>query len=284
MKALEKKIAERIHEFDVISLLRLLYSMDYSPDTVSFRSNDSICSQTGLISGISFAAKPFRRVIITFNLGLLSAQSPLPQYFRNIMEQSEKDNAFFVNLCGYLDHYLIKDYLQNIYPEFNTFYFPDWKRAKQDYLNILNLKSSSALHWLFQITFPEITVRVENAVLDGEIKTEAIRLGKTMLGDAVFGKKTDYLVQGRRVTLFAGSEMTYTQVPWPREIEQRLNELLFPVLRPVGIDLEIILVLKAQKKWIRLHDESFLGYDRMKTGEDTYRSIRIFKGHIGELQ
>ena len=40
MKNLEKKIVERIHEFDVISLLRLLYSMDYSPDTVSFRSND----------------------------------------------------------------------------------------------------------------------------------------------------------------------------------------------------------------------------------------------------
>jgi hypothetical protein len=283
MKNLEKKIVERIYEFDVISLLRLLYSMDYSPDNVSFRSNDSICSQTGLISGISFIQKPFRRVIVTFNLGLLSAQSPLPQYFRNIMEQSEEDNEFFVNLCGYLDHYLIKGYLQNIYPEFNTCYFPDWIRAKQGYLNMLNLKSSSALHWLFQIVFPEITVRVENVILDGKIKTEAIRLGKTMLGDAVFGKKTDYLVQGRRVTLFTEDDMTYTRVPWPREIEQRLKNLLFPILRPVGIDLEIILILKAQKKWVRLHDDSFLGYDRIKTDEDTYRSIRIFKGHIGEL-
>ncbi len=283
MKDLEKKIVKRIHEFDVISLLRLLYSMDYSPDNVSFRSNDSVCSQTGLISGISFIQKPFRRVIITFNLGLLSAQSPLPQYFRNIMEQSDEDNEFFMRLCGYLDHYLIKDYLQNIYPEFNTCYFPDWIQAKKDYINILNLQSSSALHWLFQIVFPEITVRVENVVLDGEIKTEAIRLGKTMLGDAVFGKKTDYLVQGRRVTLFTDDEMTYMQVPWPREIEQRLNNLLFPILRPVGIDLEIILILKAQKKWVRLHDDSFLGYDRIKTDEDTYRSIRIFKGHIGEL-
>jgi hypothetical protein len=283
IKNLEKKIVESIHEFDVISLLRLLYSMDYSPDTVRFRSNNSVCSQTGLIAGINFKQKPFRQVIITFNLGLLSAQSPLPGYFRNIMEQNEEDNKFFVNLCGYLDHYLIKDYLQNIYPEFNNYYFPDWIRAKQDYLNILNLKSSSALHWLFQLVFPEITVRVENAVLGGEIKTEAIHLGKTMLGDAVFGRKTDYLVWGRRVTLMTGDEMTYTQIPWPREIERRLNDLLFPVLRPIGIDLEIILVLKAQKRWVRLYDDSFLGYDRMKTDEDTYRSIRIFKGHIGEL-
>lgn len=280
---LEKKIIERINEFDIISLLCLLYSIGYSPDTVNFRSNDSICSQAGLISGINFIKKPFRRVLITFNMGLLSAQSPLPQYFRQIMEQSEEDNEYFVNLCGYLDHYLIKNYLLNIYPELNSSYFPDWIKAKQGYLNILNMKSSSSLHWLFQIVFPEITVRVEKVVLDGEIKTDSIHLGKTVLGSAVFGKKTDYLVQGRRITLLAREESTFTQVPWPREIEQRLNDMIFPVLRPVGIDLEIVLVLKSQKKWARLYEDSFLGYDRMKTDEDTYRSIRIFKGHIGEL-
>lgn len=284
MKNLEKKIARRIHEFDVISLLRLLYSIDYSPDNIRFRSNDSICSQTGLISDIAFQQKPLRHVIITFNLGLLSAQSPLPGYFRNIMEESEENQSFFVNLCGYLDHHLIKDYLQNIYPEFNNYYFPDSARTKREYLNILNLKSSSALHWLFQRVFPEITIRIEKAVLGGEIKTEAIRLGKTILGDdAVFGKKTDYLVYGRRVTLLTETEMTYTQVPWPREIEKRLNDLLFPVLRPVGVDLEIILILTAQKRSVKLQKDSFLGYDRIKTDEDTYRSIRIFKGHIGEL-
>jgi hypothetical protein len=284
MNDLEEKIRDRIQEFDVISLLRLLISLGYSPDIIHFRSNDSICSQTGLIYGIIFRQKPFRHVVVTFNLGLLSAQSPLPAYFKGIMEQNDDNFFFFEKLCGYLDHHLIKDYLQNIYPELNNYYFRNWRRAKQEYLNLLNLKSMSSLHWLFKCVFPEIAVRVENAVLGGEIRTEAIRLGKTILGgDAVFGRKTAYPAHGKRVTLLTENEMTYTQIPWPREIEKRLHDILFPVLRPVGIDLDIILILKSQKRWAKLHEESFLGYDRIKTDEDTYRSIRIFQGHIGEL-
>ena len=283
MNDLEEKIKSRIHEFDIISLLRLLAALNYSRDTVFFRGNDNICSQTGLIEDIAFLLVPFRHVVITFNLGLLSAQSPLPSYFRNIMEKNEENSMFFESLCGYLDHHLISDYLQNVYPEFNRSYFRNWSKARQEYLNLLNLKSISSLHWLFKLVFPEIAVRIEDVVIGGEILTEVIRLGKSRLGDdAVFGKKTVYPSHGRRVTLLSENEMTSTQVPWPREVENRLHELLFPVVRPIGLDLEIHLILKSQKRWAKLHGDSYLGYDRMKTNEDTYRSIQIFKGHIGE--
>jgi len=77
--------------------------------------------------------------------------------------------------------------------------------------------------------------------------------------------------------------MTDTQVPWPREIKNRLINLVFPVLQPMGIDLEILLVLKSQKRWVRLHAETYLGYDRIQSGEESYRRVRIFRGHIGEF-
>jgi hypothetical protein len=76
--------------------------------------------------------------------------------------------------------------------------------------------------------------------------------------------------------------MTDTRVPWPKEIKNRLEDLIFPILQPTGIDLEISLILKSQKRWVRLHAETYLGYDRIRSVEDTYRRIRIFRGHIGE--
>jgi hypothetical protein len=283
MSDLEENVSQRIHEFDVISLLRLLMSMNYSPEEIRFRSHNSICSQSGLIQSIDFVHDPVREVVITMNMGLLSAQSPLPSYFRKKMEYEITSGRLFTDFIGYFDHHLIRDYICNIYPEINRFFFPDWELTKRRYLQILNLKAFGTLHWLFQTVFPEIDVKVEDAVLGGEVQTQPLRLGKTILGDdAVFGNKTNVVINGRRVTLYSDEEITDTQVPWPKEIKNRLSSLIFPVLRPTGIDLEIFLVLKSQKRWVRLHAETYLGYDRIRTGEDTYRRVRIYRGHIGE--
>ena len=284
MNPIEQQVVKRIHDFDIGSLLRFLAYIGYPSETIRFRSNDSLASQPGLIHDILFKEDPVREVLITLNLGLLSAQSPLPSYFRNRMEQEGDNGYYFSKLCGYLDHHLISDYLRNIYPEFNALYFPDWETAKRQYLNLLNLKSSSGLHWLFQRVFPEINVRVERVVIGSEIQTEQIRLGSTMLSsDAVFGKKTSLITSGRRLTLSTDNEMTDTQTPWPQEIKNRLNSLIFPILRPIGVDLEIVLILTSQKRWVRLHGETYLGYDRIQSDKDAYRLIRIFRGHIGEI-
>ena len=283
MNSLEEKISARIHEFEMLSLLRLLSTMDYSSEDIRFRSHNSICSQSGLIQGIEFRREPVREAIITMNMGLLSAQSPLPSYFRKMMEDDVISEQLFVEFAGYFDHHLIRDYICNIYPEINKFFFPNWELTKRRYLHVRNLKSIATLHWLFQLVFPEIGVQVDNIVLADDVQSYPIRLGKTVLGsDAVFGNKTSVAVQGRRITFYSEEEMSYTQVPWPREIKNRLSSLIFPILRPAGIDLEIILVLKSQKRWVRLHGETYLGYDRIHSSEDTYRRIRIFKGHIGE--
>lgn len=283
MNELEEKVAQRIDEFDILSLLRLLMSMNYSPEEITFTSHNSICSQPGLIHSIEFRREPVREAVITMNMGLLGAQSPLPAYFRKKMEIDVVSERLFIDFIGYFDHHLIRDYICNIYPEINRFFFPDWELTKRRYLQILNLKSLGTLHWLFQTVFPEIGVRVENAVLSSDMQTQPVRLGKTVLGnDAVFGNKTSVALHGRRVTLYSDEEMTDTRVPWPKEIKNRIEGLIFPVLHPTGIDLEISLILKSQKRWVRLHTETYLGYDRIRSAEDTYRRIRIFRGHVGE--
>ncbi len=283
MTDLERKVQKRVHEFDLISLLRLLMSMGYGPQEVRFMSHNSICSQAGLIHGIRFSPEPVKEVVITLNLGLLSAQSPLPTYFRKKMDSEISESRAFVDFIGFFDHHLIRDYICNIYPEINRFFFPSWELTKRRYLHILDLKSCSSLHWLFQAVFPEIGVQMVKALLSRDLQTIPVSLGKSALGsDAVFGRKARVPIHGRRITLYSEDENTATQVPWPREIKNRLESLVFPLLRPVGINLEIYLVLKSQKRWARLHRETYLGYDRIRDSGESYRRIRIFRGYIGE--
>ncbi len=283
MNNLEKKISKRINEFDIISVMRLLMSIGYGPEEIRFNGNNSICSQSALIHSITFNHEPVKEVVLTLNLGLLSAQSPLPSYFRKKMEDDVAGSRRFEQFIGYFDHHLIRDYICNLYPEINRFYFPSWEMTKRRFLELLDLKSVNTLHWLFQTVFPEIEVKVEKALISREMETVPIRLGINRLGsDAVFGSKAKAPISGCRVTFFSEEDTTDTQVPWPREIKDRLSHLVFPILYPTGIDLEINLVLKSQKRWARLHADTYLGYDRIRDERESFRRVSIFKGHIDE--
>jgi hypothetical protein len=281
MTAPEKKIAQRIHDFDLISLLHLLQFLSYRPEEIQFKSHFSASSQPSLLQKIEFHSEPTRGAIITLNMGLLSAQSPLPSYFLKMLDTGDFDNRSFVDFIGYFDHSLIKEYLLNIYPEMNEAFYPDWEMTKRRFVQLLDLKSCSTLHWLFQLVFPELGVRARKALLDRQLQMTQIRLGETILGtDAIFGGKASIPIYGRRITLFSELDTTGRGEPWPKVIKHRLEDLIFPILRSVGMDIEILLIIRTQKTWVKLHSESYLGYDKMRGGQEQYRRIRIFTGRL----
>lgn len=283
VKTLESSITQRIHEFDPVSLLYLLMSMGYRLEEILFQSHMSTCTQSSLFQSIDFQQEPVRQVVIEVNFGLLSVQSPLPSYFFKNMDKGTIDNRSFIDFIGYFDHHLIMNYLFNLYPEINTRLFADWELSKRRFLLMLDFKSCSVQHWLFQEIFPELGIKVEKTMLQRMIPTTAIRLGATALGsDAVFGRGKKVAVYALHITLLSDEESTDSGEPWPREIKKRLDELLFPVLRPIGITLEIALVIRSQKRWVKLAPESYLGYDKMRGGQASYRRILIFRGVLRE--
>jgi hypothetical protein len=281
MTPLEQNISKKIHEFDLVSLLQLLEFLGYQPEELHFKSHFSTSSQPSLIHQIEFYAEPSRMVVITLNLGLLSAQTPLPSYFLKKVDAGYIDTKSFVDFIGYFDHFLIRNYLLNIHLETNRALFSDWEVTKRRYLQMLDLKSCSTLHWLFELVFPELGVQVDKVSLKRQLRTAHLKLGETILGtDAILGEKTGVPVSGRRITLFSEFEITDSGEPWPREIKQRLDTLIFPIFRAVGMELEIILVIRAQKTWAVLQSDSYLGYDKIRGGGEQYRRIRIFSGRI----
>ncbi len=278
---IEAAISKQKHNFDIISLLRLLFFIGYVPDEIIFKSYNTMCSQTGLIRQIRFHHEPAENVTIILNMGLLSAQGTLPNYFQKFIDKGMMDVKSFYQFIGYFDHSMMHSFFSYVYPELNLNGLLDFEHMKSGYLHMLDLKSCSTLDWIFRLVFPELEVWVEKGLFPKKISMKPLKLGHAILGgNAVFGNKTDIMVPGRTITLFSDEELTSSDYPWPKEIKKRLNKTIFPLLSVIGIDLEIILVITSQKQWVKLHRGSYLGYDKIRGGSDRYKQIRIFKGYI----
>ncbi len=278
---IEAEVSRRKHDFDMISLLRLLFFMGYSPEEITFKSYNSLSSQAGLIKKIQFQHEPFRNVTLTLNMGLLSAQSTLPSYFQKTIDKGMINLRSFYLFIGYFDHSLIYKFFESVYPELNLNRLGNMEQTKSNYIQMLDLRSSATLNWLFKLVFPELENCVEKCSFPRRVDMNPLKLGHTVLGgNAVFGDKTSIAISGRKVTLFCHEELTPQGHPWPSEIKKRLKKEVFPLLRTTGIDLQVTLVIKSQKQWVKLNRDSFLGYDKIRGNHDQYKQIKIFKGYV----
>lgn len=279
---LEKEITKRAGEFDIISLIRLLQRMEFSPRQIWFAGSNTLCSQTRIIDSVKFqTVGDTRRVVITISIGLLAAQSPLPGYFRRILESELTSSNLFTQFVRFFDNQILRDFVCALHPELALFFRGTSFFLSNETLQIMDLRSISALHLLFSRVFPEAEVQVKKNTLSRNLPAKDIKLGRCDLGSAVFGDLTPIPVGGRRVTLFLVEEETETGKPWPDEAKRRLERLIFPWLESLGLALEIDMVLETQNRWMKLHPRSCLGYDTLRTENPGPRRVCLFRGHIG---
>ncbi|QFY41261.1 hypothetical protein F6R98_00400 [Candidatus Methylospira mobilis] len=277
----EQRIAQDIRRFDPISLLQVLVYHGYSLDDILFISNDSTCSQSRLINSIKFRRNQ-KKAVITLNLGLLGGQSLLPSYFFKQVDYGKIEARKFAEFFGYFDDRLLRRFLFAVYPEFDAAHYERGREPpRNNEIFTLKLNNPFVLHWLLQLVCPELQVRVEKAVLERRVELGAIILGEARLGyESVFGKKLAQTVPGLRITLIADEENCNAGKPWPKEIDSRLQKLIFPLLRAVGIDLEIWLVIRTKVGWLRLAQGAHLGYENIRSDKPRFRRIRIFAGRL----
>jgi len=276
-----ESLRRAIHRFDIYSLLALLQHLGFRREQILFRSHPTNCSQSCLVQDIEIRRGTSPRVIVTVNLGLLGAQSPLPSYFMKRLEKGNLDTRLFLEFMGYFDHRIISDYVASIYPEADHALFPDWEKAKRDYLLMLNLRSCATLQWLLRLAVPELGVRVEKAQMRHTPSCRQIVLGKAALGgEAVFGRLASVRVDGLRLTFFSDEECTGSGKPWPHEVRDRLSRLVFPALRAVGVDVEIFVIIRSSKSWVRLQRKSHLGFDMIQGGNTAYRRLPVYAGRL----
>ena len=278
---IELKIQAEKDKFDFISLLRLLNHLGYTDKQIRFKSYNSLASQNGLIRKLEFDTQAEKKVVITLNLGLLGPQTPLPSYFQKRIDDGTMDVGNFFQFINFFDHPLIGNFIMGAMPERNTKLFPDWENTKLNFIKMLDLKSVSTVHWFLSLYFPELSLRVDKITNKRKISTKPFILGHAILGDtSTFGASTTIFTQGLKVTFFVEDESIHQGIPWPKEIKKRLKAFVFPALSTVGMDIQVILVIKYQRSWAKLQPDSYLGYDNIRGGKNPLRVIRIYNGYL----
>jgi len=284
MSLLETRIVENSWRFEPINLLILLAHMGYGMEDILFCSHFSNCSQSRLIESVEFRGSP-KKVLIKLNLGLLGGQSALPNYFFKQVDDNAIDDQRFSEFFGYFDDRLLRRYLLAIYPEYDEAISPNWEFRKKAALQTLKLNSVTSLHWLSQLVFPELQIRVEKVTLQRNMDLGAPILGKALLGyQTVLGKIKKIPVAGLRITLISDEDEFTNKQPWPDEIERRLKKLMLPILQGIDLDLEIWLMIRSQTSWLSLKANSYLGYENIVGDADKMRQIRVFSGRLYDWQ
>lgn len=280
MTDLETRIADNIWRFDPFSLLILLAHLGYRPEDIGFCSHFSNASQSRLVEMIKFHQQP-RKVVIYLNLGLLGGQSTLPNYLFNQIDNETVEAEQFAQFFGYFDDRLLRRFLLAVYPELNQSLIKNWEAQKRATLFTMNIDTVTTMHWLFQQVFPELQVRVEKETLIRQVILNAPILGKCRLGhQTVFGKRKRLPIPGKRITLITDENSFTNGRPWTQEINARLQSLVFPVMRQMGINIELWLVIRSQGSALRLSPTSYLGYENLHSDTLQFRRIRIFSGYL----
>jgi hypothetical protein len=265
---LERKVAERAREFSLPALLDVLHFLGYRSDQIELRSHLSQVRASSLIHSVEFLpgegldrhAREARQVRVTVNLGLLSAQSPLPSYFLKIAERLEGEPL--VDFLGYFDHHLLKRRAMGLYPERDRTVFADWGESQTELLQLIGVTSPSSLHFLCERIFPELQVKVERFTAEKPLKAQGAVLGHATLGEGcAFGASTTVPVGGIRITLYSEETLSPTGIPWPTEAARRLHSRLFSILGKSELFLTVRLFMLDQESYLQMLEERFLGYE-----------------------
>jgi predicted component of type VI protein secretion system len=277
-----QSIAENIKRFDLCSLLKLLKELGYQEEDIFFQSSANLYSPVSLCEEIIFQ-DGMPKVTIVLNLGLLNGNSPLPNFFREKMEEGEIDASKLTKYIAFFDHHLIKNLLAVSLPDINQIFFSDWDETKMQYLKLLDLNSTSTLWHLFQTCFPELTIKVEKFPRLYKEKSSSIVLGKARLGDDAFlGRHIVQALPSYKFTLIGDEMLTDKLEPWPAEVKQRLKTVIFHMLQRTSLHIKVNFIIKNNREIAKLSDSSFLGYCRIGKNHHPL-SLTLFSGYSRDL-
>lgn len=272
---MEAAIMARARRFSLGALLDALHAIGYSDDDIELRSHATSTHRDSVVDSVRFAHSP-RRATVVLNLGLLAPQSMLPSYFQ--AQLSSQGEGGLSEFLGFFAHRLLRGSAVSQHPERNPDYFSDWRSTLSQLLSMLGLRSLSAVHWVFALSYPELGVSVQRTTMTRPVRTRGVRLGRWAIGDgAVLGEVAQVPVSGIAVKLLSDEPVTHYGQPWARAADERLHEQVFPVLAHYGLYLHVSLILRDQRNFLVLRPNEFLGYTPLYGGPQAAtpgRSVR----------
>jgi len=273
----EQRLRERIRSFDVPALLEVLAASGYADAEIQYRGHRTTVHQSHLVHDIQFIHQPRKRVLITLNMGLLSAQSPLPSFLMRAMDDLDHDRL--ERFIGFFDDLLLKACVDGLYPERSEALVPGWPETAGERLRLLRPTSPSTLHWLFCKVFPEAELSVRRQVRQQRVSSTALRLGDSALGEgASMGGFASIPSGALEVRICCNESISTSGVPWAQEAPRRLSADVLPLLREAVLMLTVVLVLRDQEGFLRIERDSHLGYDPLQGATFQEQQVLLFSG------
>lgn len=261
------QLSNKIKKFDICSLFKVLENLNHPFDSLFFNSNLSYASSTSLCEGINLKEVfDLPRVVLNVNLGILTGSSPLPTYFRKCMDKELIDEDQFIQFISFFDQHLIKNLFQMSMPE--KFFFDDWNWMTHNHMHLFGLNSSSSIHWLMQLCFPELHVHVEKKRIQSKLKLDSLLLGKSHLGkNTVLGGYVEHSIFTFHVILSLEEQQLDTSYCLPLEVRKRFVELVLPLIKKARVPIAILLKINPYNFPAKLSTQSYLGYGRLGDSE-----------------
>lgn len=285
----EQRLRERIRGFDLPALLDVLSASGYGDAEIEYRSHRTTVHQSHLVHDIQFFHEPTKRVIITVNVGLLSAQSPLPSFMMRTMEQLDHDRL--ERFVGFFDHLLLQECFAGLYPERNDALLPGWESGARDRLRLVRPTCVSTLHWLFCKAFPEAELSVRREVRHQKVASRELRLGASALGEGdSMGGFASIPTGGVEVRIHCNEPLSASGVPWAVEARRRFDKTVVPLLSETVLMLTVLLILRDKEGFLRLERDSHLGYeplqgmDPLQDTLDQQQVVLLFSGDTTSLR
>jgi hypothetical protein len=256
---LKEKLGNEITKFDLCSLIKFLEHIGYESETLLFKSHYSNASASSLCEGVEFKEDHILKGILMLNLGLLSGNSPLTDFFKKCLEDPSLDADQLLHFLRFFDHHLIKNLMQTVMPE--RLLKPDGESMASNHLQMLGLNCVSSIHWFIQLCFPELKVNVEKKMRRAKQRMTGFCLGHGRLGDNhplgdIFYQNTFTF----QITLSSDTALTASSVAWPIEIHRRLKMLVLPHIKKMKAKPTIYFHMPFYDVPAQLSTKSYLGY------------------------
>jgi hypothetical protein len=223
--------------YELGAAIQILQQAGYAWSDLRFEGIEELYPTRGaLIRSIRIESAPAKLAILSLNTGLLSAGSPLPNYFLEFARKLPNPDAF-IRFMGFWDALQLSSSAYATLPNLGV----DRKGLLgKTYLARLRFESPVTLHWLFRSVFPELEVRVERATFRRRGRGARARVGHILDGRLVIGEEYTERCFGFRITLSAEAVRSDLGFDWEREAEARLLRITRPLER-ARAPLEVVL-------------------------------------------
>ena len=248
-----------------------------------FISHYDHASPTSLCESIVFLSQS-PRVRITLNLGLLSNHTPLPSFMIKWMEEEDIQPTRFLHFLNYFNNQLIHEFLRNLSPEKNSYFFLNWRETQYHYFSLLGFESISTLWFMIKNCFPELVISIEKTKRTMRLSSKTLILGKDGLGSSCYiGERLEQSFSSFKIIFRTEREVSEQGAPWPIVINLRLYEWVFPILQRTDLHLTIILKINKKTDQFILSKKHFLGFDRIGLSKAPFQLV-LFHGFIKDFE